>query len=862
MRLRIAVCALVLSAVGCGSEATRLNVVECAPPAPPAEAVVKAGPQPGGLILPGGRALTPAGLHTPVGGFPVDVRVSPRAAVAYVGNSGYAKRGLQVVDLTSGAVLQDLPRAEAFLGLAVTADGGRVYAAGGYSGLVDVYDAAADGTLTHAAALDLGGFPAGLALAADDATLYVGQFGSNGLAVVDTASGTVTRTISLPLQAYGVALVPGRAEAYVTPFGDTRIAAVDLAAAQVAAVIDAGAGNPLGVVAAPDGGRVYVSVADGDRVLAIDTATRTVAATVALGDPALADADGAPLPGVSPTGLALDAAGGRLYVARAADNAIAVLDAATLAPLGAIPTGWYPSAVALDAAGATLVATNAKGLGTGPLGIYGMGDESGKELMNGSVSIVTLAGYDLAAGAATVDANLHRPAQVYPYSCAGSAVVPPTAGGRTPPAAGGRTPIEHIVLVVRENKTYDSLLGDLGVGDGDPSLAMFGEDVTPNIHALARRFAHHDNFYNDGETSVQGHLWLTSSFVNDYMERIWLEDYRGHGFGDQSVQKAGQPDFGTFFTHLIRHGVSFTNFGEVVGSFGEEAGDSVMNHTDLNYPGVFFNTDVPDEEKARYAAEALVDRGPFPQFVYVLLPNDHTHGTSRNSLTPEAMISDNDYATGLLVERLSKSRYWDSTAIFIVEDDPQQGADHVEYHRSICVVASPWAKRGHVSPVHTSFPSLFRTFELILGLPPMNRFDALATPLWDAFGPTADFEPYTALPRTVADTRNPAGAPGQALSDRMDFSGPDRNPDLGAVLWWARRGAPPPGSRVARMLAGEVPPTTVAAAAADADGDGDDERERDVYDRSWRRFEAWLAAHPGVKADLRPRRTRAGALPR
>jgi DNA-binding beta-propeller fold protein YncE len=828
---------------GCGGDEGTPKTVTCTAPPPPAEALLRAGAQQGDRLLPGGRLLTPTGIETAVGGFPVEVVVHPTLAVAYVANTGYAARGVQAVDLATGAVLQNVTRNEAFLGLALAADGSRLWASGGASGLVEYYDVGADGLLTRAGDVAPGDYPAGLALSADGAQLWVALFGGQAIVPVDTQTMAVGTGVPLGLKPYGVALVPQRNEAYATAFADTRVAVADLAAGS-ATRIDLGYGSPVGLAVAADGSSVYVTVADGDQVVRIDTATRAVVATQKVGEPSIADDQGAPLPASSPTGITLDPATGTLYVARAADNAIALLDGASLALLGAIPVGWYPEGVALSPDGGTLVVANAKGMGTGPLDAYGYGQESGKASMTGSVSIVTLAGLDLAALTARVEANVRRPSQVYPFTCDGSFPVPT--------GAGTKTPIEHIVLIVRENKTYDTLLGALGTGDGDPSLVLYGEEITPNISALAREFTSHDNFYDDSECSVQGHLWLTASFVNDYMERIWLEDYRGNGYSAESVTPQGTPDFGTFFVHLIKHGITFTNFGEVVGSFDDHNGDAVIDHTDLNFPGTFFNTEVKDTEKATYVAEQLVDNELFPQFVYLLLPDDHTAGTSPGTPTPEAMIADNDYATGLIVDRISKSKFWPTTAIFIVEDDPQIGADHVDYHRSICLVASPWAKRAYTSSVHTSYPSLFRTFELILGIPPMNRYDALATPLFDAFASARDDTPYDVRPNPVGDQLNPENAVGAWYSQQMDFSGPDRNPDLGALLWWARKGSPPAGSRLARELRGEVPSRYGAAAAAD--DDGDDDRARDVYDRSWQRFHQWLAAHPEVKADLRPNR--------
>jgi YVTN family beta-propeller protein len=838
-----------LGTPGCSDDSTgddnnNTPVMTCEAPAPPAEALRQMGEQDGMYVLPGGRALTPAGLNVEVGGFPMDVRTHPIERVAYVSNSGYALRVLQVLDIDTGEVLQQLDRAESFYGLVLNADATRLYAAGGDSGRVDVYDIGTGGLLTEVTSLPVVGFPAGVALSEDGSTLYVAQFGDDALAAVDLGTGAVVDTLSTVRGPYSVAVVPGRDEVYVTCFADDRVAVIDLGTWTVAENIRVG-GNPLGLAVTGDGATVYVTVANADSVSMIDTATRAVLASQAVGEPSISDGEGAPLPASSPSGLALDEVAGLLFVTRAADNAVALFDTADLSPVGAIPVGWYPTAIALADGGDRLVVTNGKGVGTGPLLGYGFGDESGKEAMTGTVSLITLGDVDLTESTARVEQNVRRPSEVYQWDCEGSFGVPTVAGGETP--------IEHIVLIVRENKTYDVVLGDLETGDGDPSLVLYGEDVTPNLHALARQFANHDNFYDDSETSVQGHLWLTASFANDYMERIWLEHYRDNGFDNEAPMDQGQPGFGTWFTHLIKHGVDFTNYGEVVGTFGDYQGVSVMSYTDLEFPGVFYNMDVRDVEKAEYVAEQLVDNEVFPPFVFVLLPNDHTKGTHPGELTPEAMINDNDTATGLLVDRISHSRFWQSTAIFIVEDDPQIGADHVDYHRSICIIASPWAKHGYVSSVHTSFPSLFRTFELILGIPPMNRYDALATPFWDSFARVPDFTPYDHIGRTVPDSLNSESAPGAEYSQLMDFSGPDRNPELGVVLWWARRGAPPPGSRIARELAGEIPsrlhdPYALQDADADADDDADD-----LYDAHWRRFYQWLVDHPDVKADLRPR---------
>jgi YVTN family beta-propeller protein len=802
-------------ACGCGQSAATAGdggVRADCDAGPPTVAFAPVGSEGGVRILPGGRQLTPAGLEAPLGGFPVDVRVHPKLPIAYVMNTGYALRVVQVVSTDTGAVLQTLSPTETFYGMALSPDGTRLYTAGGFSGTVDVWDVGGDGTLTADSTITMptpmngaaNTYPAGMALSPDGATLWVGEFLGEQVDVVDLATSTVTASIPLTARAYSVLYVPPQNQLWVSGFGGTEVSVVDLGSNQVVGTFTAGQ-NPDGLTLSQDQTKVFISVSDGDEVVAVDVASRAVVAKQSLGDPSIASDGGAPLPADSPAGMALDPDGGKLYVARAADNAVSVLDATTLEPLGAIPVGWYPTSVAV--AGTKLLALNAKGYGAGPVDADAAFPSQGKAQMNGSISIVDLGTANLQALSAQVLANVERPSTIYPYQCPGFPV--PTGAGET-------SPIEHVVLIVRENKTYDTLLGDLGDpnANGDPSLVLFGEDITPNLHALAKQFAHHDNFYDDSETSTQGHLWLSASFVNDYIERTWLEDYRNHpGFSNDPDETYGEPSFGTFFTHLIASKIDFTDYGEVTGVL--RAG--VLAHVDVNFPGMFFDLSVTDQSKATYVAGQITNAGILKPFTYVLLPNDHTNGTTPGTPTPEAMIADNDAATGILVDAISHSPFWKSTAIFLVEDDAQIGADHVDYHRSICVVMSPWVKHGYVSHVQTSLPSLFRTFEQILGIPPMNRYDALAPALFDVFTTTPDETPFTQVtvsPTLLAMT-NLTTAAGADYSVQMDFDGPDRNPDLGDILWWERRGAPPSGSRVAREIAAGLAPSVPLATAED-----------------------------------------------
>ncbi len=825
-------------------------VLDCVPQPLPA-ALEQVGQQNGRRLLPGGRALTPAGVEVALGGFPIDLRMHPTLPLAYVANTGYDKRSIQVISTQTGAIVQEVARDDAFYGIALAADGKRLYASGGYAAKVDIYDVDAQGQLAAAAQVPLTHYPSGIALSADGKKFWVGQFQAPTTATpgptepagrdvveFDAQTLAVLRVFHLSIAPYSLLELPARQELWVSGISADHLVAVNLQdGTQSEVAVGMGA---VQMATNADESLLYTAVANLDLVVAVDTANRAVVGSQRLGEASIGDEQGQPLPAISPSGLTIHPKVSLLFVTRAADNAVQILNAKDLSPLGAIPAGWYPNAVALTPDGLRLVVLNGKGLGTGPVAAYAQNEESGKQMMNGSVSLIDWSDLDMPKMTPQVLANVRRPDTVFPFQC--------DAPFPIPAHRGGATPIEHIVLIVKENKTYDSLLGDVGSGNGDPKLAMYGENVTPNLHALARQYTSHDNFYADAESSVQGHLWLTSSFVNDYMERTWFEDYRNRpGWDKDAVLPFGRPSFLTFFTHLMAHNIDFKMFGEVVGAFDSHDGNPVSDHVDLTFPGPFFNTDISDVEKANHVADVLVDQGDFPPFVYVLLPNDHTHGLSAGALTPEAMINDNDVGMGTLVDRITHSKYFATTAIFIVEDDPQQGADHVDYHRSVCVVVSPYAKPGYVSHVHTSFPSLFRSFELMLNLPPMNRYDALATPMWDAFQQTSTQTEFAHIPRTIADEKNKDGTLGARISRQMDFGGPDRNPDLGDLLRWHATGQVRQGSRIARIVAGELPPSAVRMHPGEDDGDDD------LYDQEMERFRSFLAAHPDVKVDKRLR---------
>ncbi len=745
-------------------------------------------------ILPGGRMVTPAGAQIEVGGFLLGVRLLPGGPHVVTTDGGYYDEYLTVVDPTTASVVQEEPFRDEdsrglFLGLALRADG-RLFASGGGTNAIYEYgyDPAAAAPLAKVGEIALLGnvFVSGLAFL--DATRLVAAYQlADAVAVIDTTDGSELARADLVNgdEPYDVAVDPVRQEAYVSLWGRSAVAVIDLASSppDVAAVISTGK-NPEALLLYPPAAPTSLLVAnsDSDTVSVVDLDLRAVVDSVEVG-PAPASPRGS-----APNHLAVSPDGARLYVANAGENCLDVFATADWTRAGRIPTAWYPTGVAAQADG-SLIVTNAKGLGGGPSS--GTGFDYG--IMRGTLSLVPpQTDADLTAGAATVEANNNRPAAVGPH-----VTCPPAGECRwpLPPMEGFPTPIEHVVLIVRENKTYDATLGDLGTdAEGDPALVLFGEEYTPNLHALARQFTNGDNFYSNAEASIQGHQWTTAGTSNDFTEKAWLTTW---GREQRTVADFGKeisaPEQGYYWQHLDRAGIDYMDYGEIIGFAGRSGGDPAVTF-DPSWPGgIVFNTDGKDVDKAVYFSSRVLDEGFLPTFTYVLLPNNHTNGLEPGKWTPEYMVSDNDEATGIIVDAISHSRFWYTTVVFIIEDDPQDGADHVEAHRSTLVVASPWVKRGFTVKTHYDNPSLWRTIELLLGLSPRSQATASAAPMFDIWATEPDWTPYTYLPGTIPEAFNPMTRSKLARqSEAMDFKTLDNAPGLGRVLWEHMKGEPAP----------------------------------------------------------------------
>ena len=878
----------------------------CAAPDPerPVAAKHRVGRGAGAQVTPVNQVLTPRGTFIDLPGLRPQVLVLS-ADGRWLFTAGKTSE-LLVLDAASGEVRQRVPlpndaqtapandpnRKEqkpdkdgqvSYTGLVLSPRGDRLFLAN-VKGSIKVFAIDATGTVTPSHTLPLppakaprreAEIPTGLALSADGARLYVcGNLG-NRLLELEANTGALLRSFDVGVAPYDVVLVGERAfvsnqggrrptgDDLVGPAGRGTTVRVDpvrnIASEGSVSVIDLAAGTLLretltglhasDLAVAPAGDFVACANAGSDTVSILDRDGQLVETLWARSKPS-------DLLQASPNALCFDADGDRLYVANGTMNAIAVFawepeDRGDSKLLGFVPVGWYPAALAFDAARDRLAVANVKGLGFGRPRKGSGEPEWNSHQYHGSVSLVPLPTDDDELGQLSlqVDANLRRSAIEH-------AMLPPRAG--QPPRAiperiGEPSRIEHVVYVIKENRTYDQVLGDMPQGDGDAQLCIFGEHFTPNQHALAKQFVLLDNTYCCGILSADGHQWSTAAFATDYLEKSFAGFPRSYpdGMGEDEADALSYSPAGFLWDHALARGITLRNYGEFCGPkvrwrdakkrgdpdflacyrtwqgkseevvFGCEAMlPQLAPHSPAGYVG--WEMSVPDQYRADFFLRELAEferKGEFPRLVLICLPNDHTSGTSKNCPTPGACVADNDLAFGRIVEALSKSPFWPRMAIFGIEDDPQAGWDHRSGYRTTCYVASPFARRGAVVSTHYNTTSVLRTIEQILGLPPMNVFDASADPMFDCFTETPDLSPFAVLPSNVPlDEMNPSPkaiadaqlrADAEASAD-IDFTQVDRAPEdlLNRILWRAMR-----GSGVA------YPEWAVSAAA-----DDDDER--------------------------------------
>jgi YVTN family beta-propeller protein len=805
-------------------------------------------------VTPAGWRVTPAGSEIPISqgdlGLqgPLGGALSPDGRQLIAASSGAARiQSADLFDLRAHRrtwfIGYDATKGQsAFYGVAWAPDGRRAWVSGGGQGVLHVLDVQA-GRLTESATIPAGPFPAGLAYARD--RLYVANNltapGGNNppgrtVTVIDPATGAITGTIDLgaALQPLGVAADRRGAKVYVTNWMGRSVSVIDTASnAKVADVVlspvtaPQRADHPSGIAANPGRDEVYTANANSDTVSVIDTRTDALAATIDL-----RLVPGGPR-GAIASALAVSPDGRTLYVTLSGENAVAVVDLDKREVDGLIPTAWYPAAVAVTPDGRKLaiVNGNASGAGPNPCGNIrplpdcpapnpgtdrpgALDSQYSGSMIKGSVQVVDVPS---AAQLRRLTAAVRRNNQV-------------DARRRTKPA--GAASIRHVIYVIKENRTYDQVFGDLPKGDGDPRLALFKNDSAPNHRALAQRFGLFDNFYADAEVSADGHNWITQAGASDYVDKMWpigyspgpRSDQRGYDYadvplarqfatepllGDPAVPRSAAAMTGGYlWDNAWRNGVSYRNYGEFTKTDCTGAGNTSStthlddtrfgDHVDESYPG--YSTSCsdharrePEWEREFHEFEAS---GDLPELSFVRLGNDHTNGTRARSATPQSYMADNDLALGRIVDVVSHSRYWKDTAILVTEDDAQNGPDHVDAHRTIALVISPYTQTGRVDSTHYDTASMVATIEDLLGLPPMTVTDARASRMWGAFANRANLAPYTAIQPTIVPFGAPgapingANAPMAAEAATWDLEAADATPEvaLNQSIWKSIKG--------------------------------------------------------------------------
>ncbi|HMF76210.1 MAG TPA: alkaline phosphatase family protein [Bryobacteraceae bacterium] len=791
----------------------------------------------GSIILPNGQTITPTGTQVTVNDRPLGITVSPDNTTAVVVTaSNFKTEAIHFIDLATQTVVQTI-NGNTFVGVAFSPDGKTLYVGGGTDNNVKVLTLGPNHqwSLAHSVAIS-GGAPSGLSLSPTGDKLYVALNKKEGLGIIDTKSLAVTQVTTGAFPYTTVTSADG-GKVYVSNWGGRLPEAGDATDGSNPVVVDPATGianngtvsvydthaqavvstiqvglHPSAMALSPDGTRLYVANAESDSISIVSTGNNAVTDTIDL-----RPYSSAPL-GSVPNAIAVTKDGSTLYVANGGNNAVAVVqpDYRGVPVRGFIPAGWFPAAVALTKNEDRLLIGTAYGFGsiaTAPSEATGRS----YQYRDGEVSIVPLPVPPAQLKSYTAQVTLNN-------ATLGAGKSPSfiTPGSPVPAIAGQGSPIKHVIFIIKENRTYDQVFGDIGFGDGDPALALFGASVTPNAHALASQYVLFDNYYAAGDQSSLGHQWCDEAWAADYSHKYGngRNDYAGTnpmafaptGFLWDNAQNNG---------HLTaRIYGEFTNQNKITPSKAtwSQFYDAWLNHTALpgivgnssvksaqritahNFPG--FQLQIPDQVRADLFINDFKQwdaSKSMPNLVVMLLPDDHTQGTSEGYPTPASMVADNDLAVGRIVDAVSHSSQWASTAIFVTEDDSQDGVDHVDGHRGPILVVSPYTRRsGAVDSTFYSTPNIFRTIEQILGLPPLNQYDKAAQTMAAAFSSVPDITPFEHVPNlTPLNDLNPSVASLKGVQRKMalasmamNFSEPDAAPEdqLNRIIWWSVKG--------------------------------------------------------------------------
>jgi DNA-binding beta-propeller fold protein YncE len=836
---------------------------------------------PGLRVTGNGRLLSPPGTLVKLGHFPTGGALTPDGRYYWTVSTGRALNDIRIVSVLHPKVVQVLPLPGASGGIAIDRSQPVVYVSGikdssdtdqerpglpgGAGDVIHVfrYDrhtgrAAETGTIAvppPSSAPFPQAFPPSpghrvswpdrLAVSPDGRTLLVPLNLADAAAVIDTASHAV-RYVNTGPYPYGAAILSGGRTGLISNEGSGTVSVVNLATAskikdiQVAPNLS----HPEGIALNPRTARAYVAIANEDQVAVLDTSAMTVEKVLSV-----QRVQGG---GESPVAVSVTPDGRRLAVAEAAADELSIFSLPSGTLIGRVPTAAYPADVQTTSRRLLWIAGKGFGSGANPNGPNPFATSDNNLLQHPGTAVLSSGRAGILpfpSGRVLSGDTLAANHQVIPINFR-------TAPPNTPLRPGG--PIKHVFYIVRENRTYDQVLGDDPRGDGDPELTLFGNRITPNMHALVRRFPLLDHVYADSEASIDGHFWTSAAAVSDYVQKNWEQNYAGrnrpYDFGAYTVS---WPGTGFLFDRAQRQGISYFNYGEVVagtvppnvlkivGATDKDAGPAQdqlaaakFAHSNLGYPfGCYpndlsigtdsiaqslahqrretFDSSVPpgaarnSESRLscfKQAFDQQVASGTVPAFNYLIMPSDHTNGLMPGARSPRSMVAENDYGLGQVVDLISHSKIWGSSAIFVLEDDSQDGADHVDAHRMPGAVFSPYVKRAAVIPTRYDMLSFIHSMELILGMRPLGLPDAAATPMYDVFQPTpSNSAPYHVIPPSYPLVeRNPNTAANRDLTRGYNWMARDQVPQnvFDAALWKAVHGAhsqpPPPGPNAVR----------------------------------------------------------------
>jgi YVTN family beta-propeller protein len=814
--------------------------------------------------LPTGQILDPIGSFISIDGTMASnlVRIPHHPWVAVICSG--ARQSVSIVDINAKRVLSEIsfqkvnasntnyvPIGDAYYGLAVDPTGTTLYVSRGGEDRVASYQIGDDGSLRDGPVITEAppstgaiNFVAGVAVDAKDAAVYAANNMSDTVAAISISNAVTGSTLQTPVGAlssnevvypvgsYPLAIVVDDTvgKVYVTSERDSSISVIRTGSGSttISKTIEVGS-HPDALLVSASGGRLFVANGDSDTISIVDTKLDSVQQTIPLRPSSVSG-----LPGATPTGLCLSPDQRTLYVTLADMNAVAVVkldrDLLDGQVIGYFPTGWYPAALTLNAAGTAVIVANAKGstpvvpnpLGPNPISKYKL--QYIHDILPSTLSIIPIPSNENLRGLTRevlADNAISRPIDADSHAIT---------------SLLSSLPIKHVIYIIKENRTYDEVLGDLPLANGDPHLVLFGQTITPNLHALSTEFVTLDNFYCCAEVSADGWNWSTSGFANEYVQRSVPEsysesnltprkevrsyDYEGENrdlaVSDRGIADVAQSPGGYIWDAVKGAGLSYRDYGAFISGDGDRpAKPALLLHTDydfspfdVNYadsdgygkfdlPFAGKSVFGPDKLPSRYSAwksefDQYVQNGQLPDFELVRFMRDHTAGTTPGTNSPQAMAADNDYAVGELVDDVSHSRYWKNTAIFVVEDDAQNGPDHVDCHRSTCYVISPFITRHLVDHRFYNTDSVLRSIELLLHAPAMTRLDSSAHPI-GAFTTVPNFSPFRATrpDLNVLAEVNKDDSVGSALSHAMNFAIADDAPEdaLNNIIWQSIKGS-------------------------------------------------------------------------